>query len=574
MLNDALLVAVNAKYIHTALGIRSIKAFIGDSFRVQTLELTINDPFDAMLRQVYENRAKIVGFSCYIWNIDLILKIAQNLHAMDDSITIILGGPEVTYDAAEMMKKHSFIDAIAIGEGEESFSALLRASSQSPNQTIDFSALPGFCYRNGDSIQSNEPSALIGASQIPLAYDMDALPQAPQIIYYESSRGCPFRCAFCLSRATPLRERDAHETIAHLIAFAKKNVHQVKLVDRTFNANLSRAKEIWHALINIETSTNFHFEIAAHTLDDEAIALLQTAPKGRFQFEIGVQSTNAATLKAIDRPDCFEKISKVVHALQKNNNIHLHLDLIAGLPYENLSAFERSFNEVFALKSEMLQLGFLKLLKGSRLREIADSFGCRYSETAPYEVRKTASLSADDLFALHDCERALDLFAHSRHCKNAVKYLLSLQDNAFAFFMALGHYIKNKSLQKPAARAETLWNFSLGYSLVSTQETFDALSDLLAFDYLKPERRTELPFRAPFLSEVQISQIKKFYKEHSQEYFPDYPGNAWRISQVYFFNIDVLHFEQTSEVIHRKSAVLFNCRNLTQRPLDMALFLD
>lgn len=548
---DTLLVALNAKYIHTALGARSIAAYCAEEFWIDTLELTINDTFDSLREQIFLHRAPIVGFSCYIWNIDRMLKLAESLHHMDPSVAIVLGGPEVSYNAPELLENHPFVDAIITGEGEVSWQCLLRSKN--------LSAVPGTCFRDSSSgkIVQNPAALPIPGDELPFGYDWENLPAAPQILYYESSRGCPFRCAFCLSRDAVLRYRNAQETIDHLCALGRANVHQVKLVDRTFNADPVRAATIWGALIHLDTRTNYHFEIAAHLLDDATLNLLEGAPPGRFQFEIGVQSTNKATLYAIDRPDRFADITHVVQALSQSGNIHLHLDLIAGLPHEGLPEFERSFNDVLALGSQKLQLGFLKLLRGSRLREIASSFGCAYADFAPYEVLRTDSLTSADLLALKHTESALELYQNALHCPTALHYLLAKETSAFAFFMQLGSFVTpiEKSLQKPLARLQALWRFC-----EHTHRTDDVLRELLRFDYHCKEKQPQPLFDEELDSAADAVRIRAFYRNHATALIGS-QRQPWRVSSVKRFSLDTPAYQANGRIRWQTTYVLFDYEN-------------
>lgn len=530
-MRDVLLVALNAQYVHTALGIRSIAAYAREQADIDCLELTINDSFAASLETIYQRRAPLIGFSCYIWNIEQTLRLAQALHAMDSSLTIVLGGPEVSYDAEEWLEKYPYVYAIFCGEGEIAFSNFLGEWQKEKNWYM----VGGLCWRDEERIIQNPPAAFLSGEEIPFGYDWQNLPKSPQIIYYESSRGCPYHCAFCLSAGDKLRFRSAEKTIEDLQKLAEAGVAQVKFVDRTFNADLPRAKKIWRAMAVWDTPCNFHFEIAAKALDDEAIEILQRMPLGRVQVEIGIQSTNEPTKRAIDRDESFAVITDVVQRLQKNNNIHIHLDLIAGLPEDTWTTFGQSFCDGYALKPDMLQLGFLKLLRGSKLREVAKEFGCFYSAYAPYEVLRTATLSPTELFDLKRCEHAVDMYAHSNQCQQAMEYLNKKMDDPFQFYVDLGRWIANRAIHKQWNRIEALWSFAQEYGYAD-----QCLYELLLFDYLKTERRAQLPLGAKKPSGELEQKIRQFYRFRAKELWGDQVRTPWRFTQIHPFSYDVL----------------------------------
>lgn len=555
-MSDALLVALNAQYIHTALGIRSLAAYAAGEFDVECLERTINDSFSAVIEDIYRRRAPIIGLSCYIWNIDWMMRIAQAIRAMLPDVHVVLGGPEVSYDAVSCMEQHPYIDAVFCGEGEKAFLSYLHQWKTGR----DFSNVKGLCHRMRDGqICQNEPAEPINGEEIPVGYDFDRLPMAPQMVYYESSRGCPYRCGFCLSRGEHVRMRSAEKTIEHLKQFADANIAQVKMVDRTFNADLTRAKTIWRAISEWDTICNFHFEVAARTLDEEAIAILQNAPVGRIQLEIGIQSTHEPTKRAIEREESFEKIANAVKKIQKNHNVHIHLDLIAGLPHEGWEAFGDSFRAVYALQPDMFQLGFLKLLKGSRLREIAESFGCTYSEFAPYEVLKTDDMLPEALFALKRCEHALERYYHSSQCQRAVQYILQSGIDPFDFYVSLGNWIADKPIQKHINRLMALWTFAQAQGWHD-----EALRQLLLFDYIAAERRAKLPLETAEQDVGLEKRIRAFYRNHAKQYWGKQTQTPWRFSRIHAFDYDVLHYDGRHPLQEKKCFVLFDYLQRTQ----------
>ena len=558
---EALLVALNAKFVHTALAVRSLASYLRSRHREPAiLELTINDHFESLRQAVYENRAPVVAFSCYLWNIELMRKLAEALRCMAPETFILFGGPEVSFDAPALLHACPYLDGVITGEGEKPLLQLLECGG-------DYASVENLVWRDGANIVQNPVGSPLPLADIPFVYDLDNLPSAPRILYYESSRGCPFRCGFCLSGGTHLRFLPEERAISELTALAKAGAHQVKLVDRTFNADRGRANRIWRALSALDTRTNFHFEIAASLLDGEALEILCAAPKGRFQLEIGVQTTNPETLQAITRPDSFEEIAYATRRLREADNMHLHLDLIAGLPHEDLASFGKSFDDVFALRPHILQLGFLKFLKGSRLRAQAGSFGGRFGDYPPYEVLSTDCLSPDDLHALKACEEAVERMDHSGFVRHALAFLLEREPSPFAFFMELGVFLRGRNRASgPMAVLENLWAFAQ-----ETGRAAEGLRELLLYDWLLPEKRGMLPaclecepcekdalFARNFLRDEAAALIG--YTGRSQ---------AWRICHLHIFPLDMPALLRGEEPIRRRCAMLFDyvCHTVREVPL-------
>ena len=370
MKKNCLLIGINAKYIHTNLAIRYLKAYCNKQYQSIALkEFSINDSLDNVLKEVYCKHTHVYAFSCYIWNIDRVLKLCSNLKKLNPDAVVVLGGPEVSFDAETLITMHKYIDYIIRGEGEETFLELLQLLKSDMHNNAE---ILGLTYRLGNQIVSTPDRPLLqNLDIIPFPYE-DIKQLSNKIIYYETSRGCPFNCQYCLSSTLHgVRYFSMDRIKQELKQFIDLGVKQVKLVDRTFNCNKQHSLEIIKYIIKLQSKTNFHFEIGADLLDDEIIAVLATAPKDMFQFEIGVQSTNQIALREISRAMNIDKVKQNVLSLQQARNSHLHLDLIAGLPFEDFNSFGRSFDEVHQLLPDMLQLGFLKLLKGSGIRNRA-----------------------------------------------------------------------------------------------------------------------------------------------------------------------------------------------------------
>lgn len=444
MQNKILLSAVNAKFIHSSLAVRYLKKYCESQIKqIDIAEFSINDSVNNILKKLYNSDADIFGFSCYIWNISIIINICSSLKKAKPEAVIILGGPEVSYDPASLLAKNSFIDYIVVGEGEASLLDLLGYITAGRHILAD---IPGIAYRKGPDIALTKPR--------PLIPDLDALPFPYEsfdsfnnkIVYYETSRGCPFNCQYCLSSTIHgvryLSYDRLRQDIKH---FVDAGLRQVKLVDRTFNCDIPRSIEIMKYIIELNSSTNFHFEIAADLINESFLEIVKMAPIGMFQFEIGVQSTNSKTLSAIKRKMDFDKVSHNVKQLISYGNTHIHLDLIAGLPYEDIQSFEKSFNDVYALRPDMLQLGFLKLLKGSGIRDDCSEYGMEHHDFPPYEVIKTDWLTFAELLLLKDIEHVLEQYYNSGRFSYSLDFLLKTAGtDPFELFRLLSDYWNSK----------------------------------------------------------------------------------------------------------------------------------
>ena len=493
-----LLAAVNAKYIHSNPGIYSLKAYAertrGDLFpegaglpsvHVEIGEYTINNQMEQILEDIYRRKPDMVGFSCYIWNIVPCLELVRDLHKVLPDTDIWLGGPEVSFDAPELLLREPEVLGIMKGEGEETFAALLNCYEKlgmSVRKSVgmsgcrdqekkaeefwqSLSSLPAAAYRGKDgTIQDHPVRPVMDMSRIPFLYSrLEGFEN--RIIYYESSRGCPFSCSYCLSSVDKsVRFRDLELVKRELDYFLENRVPQVKFVDRTFNCRKSHALEIWRHIKEHDNGvTNFHFEIAADLLDEEELELIGTMRPGLIQLEIGVQSTNPRTIREIHRVMDLERLKKVVARINAGHNVHQHLDLIAGLPWEDYSSFHRSFNEVYAMEPEQLQLGFLKVLKGSFMYEQAENYGLVYRDKPPYEVLSTKWLSYDDVLKLKGIENMVEVYYNSGQFTRTLKYLEDWWKDAFVLYEQLADYYEQRGLtglnHSRLARYEILHDF-------------------------------------------------------------------------------------------------------------------
>lgn len=480
-----LLAAVNSQYIHSCLAVWRLKAACGaDCGEICVKEWNINQQREHIFREIYEIKPDVIGFSCYIWNIRYVLILAEELKQVLPESKIILGGPEVSFDSKNLMDKYSFIDAVIMGEGEQSLPELLKQLNQS--QTA--AEIPGTVIRQNNKIFTyGDYQFLSNFSVVPSPYTAEMLEETKgKIIYYESTRGCPFRCAYCLSQiGKGVREIPTEQVCKDIEKFQKAGLKLLKFVDRTFNCNPARTLTLWKYIQKLDCDMCFHFEIGGDLLDRKQLSVLKNMPAGRVQLEIGIQSTNLQVLDNVCRKTDWNKLKENAAELISYGNIHIHLDLIAGLPGEDFQSFRNSFNEVYALHPHDLQLGFLKLIKGSRLRSQADENGCLYRREAPYEVLQTKDISAGELLRLKDIEEVLERFYNSGKFVRSLIYLENFFSSPFDFYEMLSKFhADNGFLHRPmsaAAQYEALYTFALPYL---KEEQTEYLRTLLKFDYL------------------------------------------------------------------------------------------
>ena len=465
-----LLAAINAKYIHSNLGIYSLKTYgekmlkewgLAEQAEISLAEYTINHQMEQILQDIYKRKPDVIGFSCYIWNISYVKVILADIKKVLPDVKIWAGGPEVSYHGEAFLKEEPAVDLVMMGEGEITFAHFLKALLEGE----DLKQVPGLMVRNADGTFTDTGfRQVMDMSQIPFPYAfMDMKELEHRIIYYESSRGCPFSCAYCLSSIDKkLRFRSLDLVLPELEWFLQAKVPQVKFVDRTFNCKKSHAMAIWQYIRDHDNGvTNFHFEIAADLLDKDELDLLSTMRPGLVQLEIGVQSTNEKTLEAIRRKTDIEEIREITETINSWHNIHQHLDLIAGLPWEDLESFKKSFNDVYEMEPEQLQLGFLKVSKGSYMEELIPTCDLLYSAAPPYEVLCTKWLSYGDVLELKDIEEMTEVHYNSRQFTCTLKELEKEFDTPYEMFSFMaGYYNKNHLFgisHSRIARYEILW---------------------------------------------------------------------------------------------------------------------
>ena len=449
-----LLTAINAKYIHSNLAVYSLKAYAEEKMqgtekendvRIEIAEYTINQQTDEILMDIYKRKPDMLCLSCYIWNLIYVEEIVREIRKILPDVILWLGGPEVSYDAADVLRRLPEVDGVMMGEGEKTFAELLmHYNKSSRNQTKELAEIPGITYRRfSDVIQTeeigeNEWRPVMNLSDVPFVYH-NMKDFENKIIYYESSRGCPFSCSYCLSSVDKcLRFRNLELVKKELQFLIDHKVPQVKFVDRTFNCSHNHAMTIWSYIMDHDNGiTNFHFEVSADLLNEEELELMSRMRPGLIQLEIGVQSTNLETIREIHRTMRFGEVARIVKRIHSFGNIHQHLDLIAGLPFEDYESFERSFNDVYALQPEQLQLGFLKVLKGSYMEEHKEEYELAAKSLPPYEVLHTKWLPYDDILRLKGIEEMVEMYYNSRQFCHSLPYIIRLYESPFAFFEPL-----------------------------------------------------------------------------------------------------------------------------------------
>lgn len=474
-----LLVSVDAKYIHTNLAVHSLRSSSGIYKEyVHIAQYSINHTKEEILRGIYLHKADVVAFSCYIWNIDMILRIIESIKKVQPQIKIWCGGPEVSYNPKEYLLKYKELDGIVIGEGEKTFYELLEYFL---GENKELNNIKGIIYRDNEkeaALKQTKPREFISMDDIPFAYpDMDSLRH--KIIYYESSRGCPYTCSYCLSSAqTGVRYRSIEIVKEELKIFLEHKVPQVKFVDRTFNCNKEHAIEIWSFIKEHDNGiTNFHFEITADLLSDKELEILESLRPGLVQLEIGVQTTNPDTMKAIKRRVDFSKLSANVKHIRNSRNIHQHLDLIAGLPLEDYSSFEKSFQDVYRLKPDQLQLGFLKVLKGSIIEEECIKYGIVFDDEPPYEVLYTNHLSYDDIIELKGICDMVEVYYNSVQFVYSMEYFEHYFDTPMKLYASLYQYYNKHGLYSLAHSRFKRYEILLGFFNEMMASNYKALNN-------------------------------------------------------------------------------------------------
>ena len=562
-----IITTLNSKYIHSSLSIRYLKAILNDIPNVEIQEYTINQNIDFIAGEIYKQRPDIAAFSCYIWNLENTLKICEILKIIMPNIKIILGGPEVSFDGKELMEKHKYIDYIIYGEGEETFKELIITFIDNKN---DYVSIKGLIYKDGDSIIVNEPRPLIqNLDSIPSPYEYMPKGLENKIVYFESSRGCPFNCKFCLSSTIKgVRFFSLDRVKYDLENLINNKVRQVKFVDRTFNTKKEYAMEIMRFIMEKNPKNmNFHFEVTAHLVDDEMLSFLKDAKEGLFQFEIGVQSTNPKTINAIRRTTNFNRLKEVTQTIKSFGNIHQHLDLIAGLPYEGYNSFKNSFNDVYVLRPEKLQLGFLKLLKGSDLRCEKDIHGFKFLDKPPYEVLETKYISYEEMLRLKIIEDLVEKYGNEHYFENSIQYIINnYYKSPFDLYEDFSYYWEEKGYHKVFHSREKLYSILCKFYIDKIKVNLDVFNEIIKFDYICNNKNPNIP---RYIKRYDVNNIQdkkhEFFKDEDNlmKYLPTYKDESTRqiINGTHYelFKFNLLHLIENNyniELLNNEDTVI------------------
>ena len=570
------LAAINAKYIHSNLAVYCLKAY-AKSYKnqIQIKEYTINNQIDAIIGGLYEEKPDILAFSSYIWNIEIISQVAKELHKVLPDTKLWAGGPEVSYDASEFLKKNPCFDGVMVGEGEQTFLELLEFYVDGKKSLAEIN---GLVFRKETTVVPTPPRETLDLSQVPFPYD-EMKDFTNKIIYYETSRGCPFSCSYCLSsvdRKVRLRDRKLVEK--ELQFFLDQRVPQVKFVDRTFNCNPDHTMFIWQYLKDHDNGvTNFHFEISADILREQELALLKTLRPGLVQLEIGVQSTNVKTLEAIHRRMDLSKLTAAVAKVHEGRNVHQHLDLIIGLPYEDYDSFGHSFDTVYAMKPDQLQVGFLKVLKGSYMAQCCEKYQILYKDQAPYEVMATQWLTFDEILELKIVEEMVEVYYNSGQFTNAIAYLEHFFGRAFELYESLARYYKeNKLLERNHSRIQRYYHLLEFFSKMAgpNKEQLTVFREILTYDcYLREKMKAR-----PEFAMQQEEEYKRMVETLAVKVEEDKTllGGLFQNSknirkvlrefQVENFTIDVETTVETGKAVYENRIVFFDYQN--RNPLN------
>ena len=582
-----LLIAINAKYIHSNPAVYSLAAYANHNLtkeekeqcQVEIAEYTINHRTESIIAEIYKKKPDVLNFSCYIWNWEYVQEVMTELHKLMPRVPIYLGGPEVSFTSKDIMEQYPFLAGITIGEGEETFLELCRAYVAGHENPV----IAGICTRvknsedgisdqNGKRITIGQPRGLVNMNDIPFFYD-DMTAFEHRIVYYESSRGCPYRCSYCLSSIDKtVRLRDLELVKKELQFFLDLKIPQVKFIDRTFNCNRDHACAVWKYIHENDNGvTNFHFEISADILTDRELEILEKMRPGLVQLEIGVQSTNLETIKEINRVMNIEKLRDVVAKIHSYKNIHQHLDLIAGLPYEDYETFQKSFNDVYFMKPQQLQLGFLKVLKGAKMWEKAEEYGIAYTEKPPYEVLFTNWITYDEILRLKQVEEMVEMYYNSNQFTYTLAMLEKEFETPFKLYEALADYYVEKgyALQNPARGYR--YQILLDFCIEKVAEKEDMYRELLTFDiYLREKMKTRPTYAKSQDNLKEISREIYQKEEETRELLPAYGEyNSKQLSKMTHleeFVYSVWEQEECKKLLEEQLMVFdYNERN----PLNM-----
>ncbi|EGT2190351.1 B12-binding domain-containing radical SAM protein [Clostridium perfringens] len=544
-----LLTAINSKYIHSNLAVRYLKAFTKDlDFQGDIKEFSINDRVENTLEGIIEEKPDVVAFSCYIWNMEFVNRLAELIKLVDPNIEILYGGPEVSYEGKEFLENHEG-EYVIVGEGEKTFREfVLYKLGEGKIEDIK-----GLNYKRDGKVFENpkRPEMDMNELVFPYTYEEDI---NNKIVYYEASRGCPFKCKYCLSSVMHgVRFLDVERVKKELKYFMERGLKLVKFVDRTFNCNREYTVELLKYLSEQDTETRFHFEVAADLLTEEQIEILNNAPKGRFQLEVGVQTTNNEVLHNINRYITYENIKEKVLKVAAGKNVMQHLDLIAGLPGEDLESFKKSFNDVHAIRPDEIQLGFLKLLKGSSMREEAKKWGIVYSPYAPYEIIRSKDISYEELLLLKKVEAMVDKYYNSCKFNNVIKFFLNIYDKPFDFYYDLAMFFEEKGNFKRSIGNVEYYKILLDFYLEKIGGEDEGLfKEVLKFDYLCFNKKRWLP---DFLVRTITKEDEQNIKDSFDRQMP------FKKAHIEKFEIDIINYIKNGEINFEPKYLIFDEMN-------------
>ena len=550
-MNKFLLVAINSKYIHSNLAVYCLKAATAYSDKVYIREFTINNQLEDILKNIYLEKPDVIGISCYIWNINYVKELLPELNKVLPGVKIWLGGPEVSYNTEEYAGRYENVAGVIKGEGEAVFKKLMDCYMEGREK--DIPSIPGITTVSDGKIIDNPCTLVYDMSDSVMPYYAAGYKEDDyknKIIYYESSRGCPFSCSYCLSSVDKhLRFRNTERVLTDLKVFLDNKVALVKFVDRTFNCNREHSRKILRFIRDNDNGiTSFHFEIAADILEDEDIRIMNSLRPGLIQLEIGVQSTNQDTIKAIHRVMNLDKLRNNVAAIRKCRNIHMHLDLIAGLPYEDINSFRKSFNDIYDMKPDNLQLGFLKLLHGSLMREEKDKYGIVARDIPPYEVLYTKYLSYDDILKLKQVEKVLDMYYNSNMFVLSVRYLSGSFDDSFAMYELLSECFERRysdgSLPSRNGKFELLYDFAVDYL---NEHDMMVFGEMLRFDMYLRDNVKSLPECFAFNKDESL-RAKKYSGEHK----------LTKAEHIEIFKINPVEYRDNGNVVCGDTVIYFD----------------
>lgn len=558
---NIVLAAINAKYIHSNLAVYSLRAYAQQyKDEIQIAEYTINQQIDDILMDLYKKKPDVLCFSCYIWNLSYVEELIRELGKIFPSVPIWVGGPEVSYDTKDVLERLPEVTGVIFGEGEKTF---LEVVEYYHGKDVKLSEIKGIAYRGeeGQFLQ-NSWREVMDLSEVPFVYH-DMADFKNKIIYYESSRGCPFSCSYCLSSIDKcLRFRKLELVEKELQFFIDEKVPQVKFVDRTFNCNHKHAIAIWKYIKEQDKGiTNFHFEVAADLLNEEELKLIESMRPGLIQLEIGVQSTNEQTIREIRRTMRFEEVARIVQRINQGENVHQHLDLIAGLPYEDMESFQKSFDDVYRLHPEQLQLGFLKVLKGSYMESQKERYGLVYKSRPPYEVLYTKWLSYEEMMQLKSVEEMVEVYYNSGQFSYCLRKLEEEYASPFVLYQGLGRYYENHELHLMSHSRITRYEILLGFIREKHKERESLYRELLTFDlYL----RENVKNRPEFAGEHEVSKdwLNAFYETESKEHQYLIGYEAYDKRQLRkMTHIEKFHYDVLGTCEEKENFILFDYQN-------------